>query len=485
MATTVLGALQAVVLVAVIGSGYETDAFLAAYALYYALIIVAASVRAPFVSRLGSIESAPDLVTASRDLLTRGLTVSIALAVFLLALAPIAGYLVTHAGGWRSQQIAIVSLLILVPAGAMHLFATSAAAVLNSARRFEFSALLYGVSSVVSIVAAFVLLETIGILGAPLGMLIGALALASGHALYLRRFDVKATISGSVVRDAPTRRIAYEVVANSSLGMSIQLGLAVALAVVGTLGREGLVTDYSYGYFLVLAMTGFTSVALNTVILPDVVREAARRGLAGARERIIAVAPFTLGVVVLVIAALFTFGEPLLAWAAGPLLPDEEIDVVYTVATIFSVAALGQMLLHNGSTAVISMQRWGIMMAAAAAAFALQCVAVIAVTGSDVSTIAWAHSLALLASAAVLFSAMFRRQALIVLLLSLKPVLRLAPCAVAFPACLLVLGTDPSPAVAMAGLVGSTLVYIVLAAALNPQLRTGFSALRGTRPATN
>ncbi|MGB0871969.1 MAG: lipid II flippase MurJ [Solirubrobacterales bacterium] len=483
MATTVIGALQAVVLVAVIGSGYETDAFLAAYALYYALVIVAASVRAPFVSRLGSIDSAPELVKVSRDLLTRGLTVSIALGLLLLAVAPIAGYLVTHAGGWRSQQIAIFSLLILVPAGAMQLFATSAAAVLNSARRFEFSALLYGVSSLISIVAAFALLETIGILGAPLGMLVGALALAVGHAFYLRRFDVKATISGAVVRDAPTRRIAYEVIANSSLGMSIQLGLAVALAVVGTLGREGLVTDYSYGYFLVLAMTGFTSVALNTVILPDVVREAARHGLAGARDRIIAVAPFTLGVLVLVIAALFTFGRPLLEWAAAPLLPAEEIDVVYTVATVFSVAALGQMLLHNGSTAVISMQRWGIMMGAAAVAFGLQCIAVIAVSGTDVSTIAWAHSLALLASAVVLFSALFKGQAPIVLLQSLKPVLRLAPCAVAFPVCLLLLGSDPTPAVAIAGLVGSTLVYILLAAALNPQLRTGFSALRGARPA--
>lgn len=481
--TTLIGALQAVVLVAVIGNGYETDAFLAAYSLYYALVIVAASVRAPFVTVLGAIGPKDSLRDESSLLISRAVALSLVIGAALLLVSPISGSLIAHGSGRPGQEIAIYTLLILVPAGVMQVYATSAAAVLNSARRFSLSAGLYGASSLVAIVVSTILLKLIGVLGAPIGLLVGACVLAGGHRFYLRRFDVHATPRVHYLREPATRKLSFDIIANSSLGMAIQLGLAVALAAVGTLGRDGLVTDYSYGYFIVLAMTGFTSIALNTVILPDVVAEASKRGLAGARERIVAVAPFSFGVVVPVIIGLLTFGEPVLNWAAAPLLEPVDIAIVYDIAVIFTIAAAGQILLQNGSTAVISMGRWNLLLLVAVLTLIAQAVAVWLATGSGINAIAWAHSSVVALAAIGLMAALFKAQAAAVILGSLKPVLQLAPCAVGFVALRLVFGSDPSVVEAIASLLASTLLYAILAVAFVPQLKQGFSALLPSRAA--
>lgn len=475
--TTVLGALQAVVLVAVIGNGYETDAFLAAYSLYYALVIVAASVRAPFVSALGAIGPRESLRDESALLISRAIAMSLAVGVFLLFVSPLSGMLIANGSGSAGQEIAILTLLILVPAGVMQVYATSAAAILNSARRFALSAALYGASSLVAIIASTSLLATIGVLGAPIGLLIGACVLAGGHRTYLRRFDVHPAPRVRHLREPTTRRLAFEVFANSSLGMSIQLGLAVALAAVGTLGRDGLVTDYSYGYFIVLAMAGFTSLALNTVILPDVVAEASKRGLSGARDRIVAVAPFAFGVVVPVIVGLITFGEPVLDWVAAPLLEPPDIAIVYDVAVIFTLAAVGQILLQNGSTAVISMGRWNLMWIVASLSLIAQIVAVRLAADKGINAIAWAHSSVVAVTAIVLMIGLFKAQAAAVIFGSLKPLLRLIPCALSFVALRFVFGSDPSATESIASLLVSTLVYALLVMAFVPQLRQAFVAL--------
>lgn len=478
--TTFFGALQALVLVAVIGNGYETDAFLAAYSLYYAVVIVAASVRAPFVTGLGALTSDSELRSSASVLISRSVTLSLALGLVLLVAAPIAGALVASGGGQSSKEIAALSLLILVPAGMMHVYATSAAAVLNSARRFVYSASIYAGSSFVAIVMSAILLELLGVLGAPLGMLAGAMILAFGHWRYIRRFSITATPRAKQLREPETRRLSVEILANASLGMAIQLGLAVALAAVGRIGQEGLVTDYSYGYFIVLATTGFSSIALNTVILPDVVSEATARGLAGARDRIVGVAPFSFGAVIPIIAALLTFGEPFLEWIAAPLLEPADIATVYDVAAIFSVAAIGMILLQNGSTAVISMGRWGLLGMAAVLTFIAQAVAVLIASTEGLTAVAWAQSSVVAVAAILLMWALFRDQAAAVIFGSLRPLLRLVPCAFGFVAFRILLGPDPSVPATLGALAVSTVIYVALAIALVPAIRGGVSALRRT-----
>lgn len=481
--TTAFGALQAVVLVAIIGNGFKTDAFLAAYSLYYALVIVAASVRAPFVKALGAIENDDTLRIEASALISRSVTLSLAIGVLLTAASPFAGMLVAQGGGQESQNIAIYSLLILVPAGVMQMYATSTAAILNAARRFSLSALLYGIASFVAIVASVVLLELVGVLGAPLGLLIGAIVLAGGHCVYLRRFGVRSQPRLRQLREAVTRKLMADVLANASLGMSIQLALTIALAAVGSLHRAGLVTDYSYGYFIVIAMTGFTSLALNTVILPDVVAEASRRGLAGVRDRIVALAPFSFGVVVPIIAGLIAFGEPLLRWAAAPLLSPGDIATVFDIAMIFTIAAASQILLQNGATAVISMGRWNLLWVVSLASLAAQGAAVWSIANQGANAIAWAHAIVTAAAAVVLIGGLFREQAVAVLLGSLKPLLRLAPCAVGFPAFRLLLGDDSSILENIGALVGSTVLYTVLVMTFVPVLRQAFGSLLSGRTA--
>lgn len=475
--TTMFGALQALVLVAVIGNGYETDAFLAAYSLYYAVVIVAASVRAPFVTGLGALTSDAELKGAASALISRSVTISVALGAVLLIVAPIAGAMIAYGGGRPSQEIAVVSLLILVPAGMMQIYATSAAAILNSARRFVYSASIYAVSSFVAIVMSLIFLELLGVLGAPLGMLTGAVILAFGHWRYVRRFTIQASPRVTQLREPATRRLSIEIVANASLGLAIQLGLAVALAAVGRIGRDGLVTDYSYGYFIVLATTGFSSIALNTVILPDVVSEATARGLAGARDRIVGVAPFSFGAVVPVIAALLTFGEPFLEWIAAPLLEPADIAIVFDVAAIFSLAAIGMILLQNGSTAVISMGRWGMLGLAAVLTFGAQSAAVLIASSHSLIAVAWAQSAVVAIAAILLMTALFRDQAAAVIFGSLQPLLRLVPCAFGFVAFRIVLGSDPSVPATLGALAVSTVIYLGLAIAWVPSIRDAIGAL--------
>lgn len=477
--TTLFGALQALVLVAIIGNGLKTDAFLAAYSLYYALVIVAASVRAPFVKVLGALVAEAEIKAGARTLLARALTLSLAVGLLLLVVSPIAGALVAYGGGSEAREIAALSLLILVPAGVFQVYATSAASVLNSARRFVFSAMVYALSSLVAILVSALLLDRIGVLGAPCGMLCGALVLALGHGYYLASFGVSARPRAVLLRQRETRKLSGEVIANASLGMAIQLGLAVALAAVGASGRAGLVTDYSYGYFVVLATTGFTSIALNTVILPDVVREAGARGLAGARDRIVAVAPFSFGAVVPVIAALLTFGEPFLEWIADPLLEPQDIAVVFDVAAIFSIAAIGMVLLQNGSTAVVSMGRWNLLATAAVLTLAGQAAAVWIASSEGVTTIAWAQSLVLAVAALAMIGALFRGQAGAVIFGSLAPLLRLIPCAAGFLIFRLALGADPSVPAMLAAIIVSTVAYLMLTVAALPPIRQAFGGLIG------
>ncbi len=474
--TTLFGALQALVLVAIIGNGLKTDAFLAAYSLYYALVIVAASVRAPFVKVLGAVNSEAAIKSGARELLGRAATLSLAIGALLLLVSPVAGALIAYGGGGQAREIAVWSLLILVPAGVFQVYATSAAAVLNSARRFVYSSTIYAVSSLVAIVISAILLDRIGVLGAPCGMLAGALILALGHWYYLAKFDISTRPQARLLRERATRKLSGEIIANASLGMAIQLGLAVALAAVAATGRAGLVTDYSYGYFVVLATTGFTSIALNTVILPDVVTEAGARGLSGARDRIVAVAPFSFGAVVPVIVALLTFGEPFLEWIAEPLLEPQDIAVVIDVASIFSIAAIGMVLLQNGSTAVISMGRWSLLATAAVLTLAGQTAAVWAASEGGTSSIAWAQSLVVAVAALLLMGALFRRQASAVIFGSLRPLLRLIPCASGFVIFRIALGSDPAVPAMLVALAVSTAIYAILSIAAVPAIR---QALRG------
>ena len=100
-----------------------------------------------------------------------------------------AGQLLTLGLPADARWIAVSTLLVLTPAAFLQIDASAQAAVLVGARRFSVSAFLYVASGAIALGFSAALLDPLGVLGAAVGLLIGALSLAGGHSAYLRSFD--------------------------------------------------------------------------------------------------------------------------------------------------------------------------------------------------------------------------------------------------------------------------------------------------------
>ena len=163
----------------------------------------------------------------------------------------------------------------------MQLQAASASATLTAGRRFLFSATLYVVSGVVALACSAVLLEAIGILGGAFGLLAGAVVLGAGHALYLRRFGIRLRLQPRWLRERELWRLALALLAGASIGMALQINLAISLAAISS--HAGAITAYSYAYFMATVILTISSLPLGA---GDIARsrQPARAGGQGRRR---------------------------------------------------------------------------------------------------------------------------------------------------------------------------------------------------------
>ncbi len=191
VATSLLGAAQALLLAFLVDEQAARDAFFAAYSIYLPLAVLAASMRSSVVPLLAR----PDLddeaflgharaVLAACALAGLAIAAAIALSIPLLR--------VTVAGGLddAGRDRFVVVLLILVVAIYLHIHSALLSAVLVKARSFRFSAIWYPVSSLVALALSAALLPSLGVAGAALGVLAGTVVLASAHTVELRRYGV-------------------------------------------------------------------------------------------------------------------------------------------------------------------------------------------------------------------------------------------------------------------------------------------------------
>jgi O-antigen/teichoic acid export membrane protein len=348
---TALGGLLGLVIGVVLGESAATDSLLAAYSLYLVFALFGGNVRVALVPLIGVGGDDAQLRARAADAIGRLAAVAVVLAVGLVVLSPALG----EALRTGDLGTAIASLAVLALASGLQVAGASQAAALAAGRRFVASAVLYVISSAVSLALATVLMLALGAVGAAIGVLGGSLVLYLGHAGYLRRLGLRAGVALGTLRERRTWRMAGAAAGGSAVPLATQAMLTIALA--GVSGEVGTVTAYSYGYFVALLLASVTAGAIGFTSMPGLVGDLGARGPGAALQYLRTFAPLGAFLYVPLAAAVATFGRPVIDRAlAGPLTV-ETLDLMWDVLRIFLLMGLCWVVLTPVNTLALSMQR--------------------------------------------------------------------------------------------------------------------------------
>jgi O-antigen/teichoic acid export membrane protein len=368
---TALGGLLGLVIGIVLGESAATDSLLAAYSLYLVFALFGGNVRVALVPLIGVGGTDDELRGRATDAIARLAAVAVVLAVVLVVLSPALG----EALRTGDLGTAIVSLAILGIASGLQVAAASQAAALAAAHRFVASAVLYVISSAVSLVLATGFMVAFGAVGAAIGVLGGSAVLYVGHVAYLRRLGVHPGVALGTLGERRTWRMAGGAAAGSAVPLASQAMLTIALAAVS--GAVGTVTAYTYGYFVALLLASVTAGAIGFTSMPGLVGDLGTRGTDAALGYMRTFAALGAFLYVPLAAAVATFGRPVIDRAlAGPLTV-ETLDLMWDVLRIFLLMGLCWVLLTPVNTLALSMQRLRAFVVAAVAAVVAQLVIVV------------------------------------------------------------------------------------------------------------
>lgn len=474
---TALSGLLGILIGVVLGEGVETDAFLGAYSVYLVFLLFGANLRVALLPLLGAADDEARLRRRAQDLLDRIGATGFLVAALVLIIAPAAAWLLTsgaHEGGFG---IAAGTLAILAPAAYCQLIGAAQSAVLAAGQRFSASAALFVASSATTVALATVLMLAIGALGAALGVLGGAIVLAVGHARYLARFGMASQPGLALLRERATYRVATGALAGAALPLAFQVNLTIALGVVS--GAVGVVTAYTYGYFVPLLLTSLTGASIGFVSMPSLVADVRVRGRAAAEDYVRVFAPLG-GFLYIPLAAGCAFlGRPVLeAVLVGPLSA-ETVKLLWDVLLIFLAMGLAWVLCTPVSTLELTLRRYRSLTAIALASVALQAAAVGVAATHGPRPAAVAHACVGALVAVALFVDVFRRSAPRVIAGVVARTLPAAALGLVFPAAAAVTPAGWTAHVAAAAL--GLALYFALALALWPDKRRRLLALRVRR----
>jgi peptidoglycan biosynthesis protein MviN/MurJ (putative lipid II flippase) len=475
VATSLLGAAQALLLAFLVDDQGARDAFFAAYSVYLPLAVLASSMRSSVVPLLAR----PDLddeafLGHARAVLAACALAGLAIAAAIAVSIPLLR--VTVAGGLddagRDRFVGV--LLILIAAIYLHIHSALLSAVLVRARSFRFSAIWYPASGLAALALSAALLPSLGVTGAALGVLGGTLLLAGAHTVELRRHGVHVH-PHVALRDplAAVRRGAY-LIGNAALGWSTMIGLAIAIAALPAV--DGTITAYSYAFFIVLLLLNVTSLPIGLVKLPDLVDQAHAGGPAAVRSQLARTHVLALVLLAPLIVSLLAWREPLLEGVFGDALGTRTTEVLADTAAVLCGFALGSLVLQLCHSAAIAMGRWRASLVVCSAGVVLLAALLLAVGDSSVVTVAALQSAAACATALMLTAVLFRRDALALaadVIRGAAPAIGLAAVC-ALPR--LLTGSDPGLVIAALAALGGLAAYAVLARQLCRELTAPFAA---------
>jgi O-antigen/teichoic acid export membrane protein len=473
--TALLGAGQALLLVFIIGEGNDTDAFLAAYSLYVVFAIFGGSLRASIVPLLGSLDSETALREKASEIGSRVLMMGLVVMVGLAVVSPGLGQAMTTGLPSDDRWTAVVSLLVLAPAAFLQIQAAALSAVLTGARRFVFSASLYVGAGALALGCSAALLEVMGVIGAGLGLLIGAVVLAGGHAVYLRRFGVRLRPRLSLLRDRNQGQLAISLIAAAALGIALQVNLAIALSALS--GDPGTITVYSYAYFFVGMLLTISALPLGLVTMPGLIQSIAGGGGAAVREYLGRMAPYAFAVLAPLLFAYAADGRPLVDAIFSNSLSDHSIDLLFDLGLVLGLLAIPGTLLYLGSNLTLALGRAQRLLAVSVAAVILQAAIVFPLSGLGATEVAFGHVATITVMSTLVLRAAFGAGWAQIGLGALRRSLPAFLLASVFFLLRLPLGSDPGALAAVgAGLAGLA-AYVVLGRLLWPSVAVAFRDL--------
>jgi peptidoglycan biosynthesis protein MviN/MurJ (putative lipid II flippase) len=461
-----LGALLALLIAVIVGEGSDTDGFLAAYSAYLVFILFGSTLRVALIPLLGSTADEAQFKRRAAERVQRLLAAGGVGAAALLASSALLGRALVPGGSSDAQATAVLSIAILSLAAFCQIWSAALSAVLGAVRRFPSSAVFYVLSSTVTVTLASLLMALIGIAGAPLGVLGGAIVLIALHFGYLRRFDFVVRPIWRMATSRVTWRLAGLAAAGASVPVVLQLDATISLAAISQ--RTGDVTAYSYAYFFTVLATGITAGAIGLVTMPGLVASLAERGEAAADDYVSTIIPISIFIYLPIAVGYAFFGRPLVdAVLEGPLTPDS-VDVLWDASRIFLVMGLFWVVLTPLITLALSLRLYLKLAIVTVATVPIHAALVIPAGQHGPVTTSAAHALSGTVFVIVITAIMFGRPAFAAVSRALHQSLPAAALALVFPAVALAGLAGDGVAKAVTGLTIASLLYIGLGVKLWP-----------------
>jgi peptidoglycan biosynthesis protein MviN/MurJ (putative lipid II flippase) len=389
--TSLLGGILSILVAVIVGEGPKTDAFFAAYSVYLFFTLFGAGLRTALVPLLGSSNDEAGWRLRSADVIGRLAGAGAATMAVVALLAPVIG-IALRPGDAGGRSTAVVSVAILAVASYCQIAGASLAAVLAGARRFGTSAGLYVAGTAASLLVAVALMEAMGVLGAPLGVLVGAAVILVGHRVYLRRFAFTAAPAPRTLLSRRTWMIVGLAGAGTSIALAQQVQLTLALIALSD--RVGAVTAYTYASFLAGLLASVTIYVLAFVMLPGVLSVLESQGVQAALGYLDFTVPLAFYLFVPVAAAYAAFGRPVVDAVLGGSLSPGSLDILWDTSRIFLLMHLASAIMVPAGAVLLAMRRYRAIVLSVLSMFAVYVVALAIVWSSGPVTIAIVHAAA-------------------------------------------------------------------------------------------
>lgn len=458
----------ALLIAIIVGEGPETDAFLAAYSVYLVFTLFGSTLRIALVPMMGPASDEPALRTAAADALSRLMGAGAVLALGLAALSPLVAAALTSGQAGDATGTATASLAIMAVASFCQIAAAALSATLAAARRFAASAALFVGGSAATLALATALMAVIGIVGAAIGVLGGSILLYASHHLYLRRFGFVVRPGLARALQGKTWRLAATAAAGAAVPLTLQVNLTIALSAVS--GAVGVVTAYSYAYFLAVLLSSITSSTIGFVTMPDLVRSLAEHGRAASSHYFETTSPIAVFLYLPLAVAFALFGRPVLDALLGGSLSADTIDLLWDVARIFLVMCLTWAVLAPLTTLALSLKMFRELALLAAGMLVLQAAVVIPLSQVGAVTAAVGHAAVGCVLVVVVAAMIFGREAPRASLRALRRCAPAVPVALVLPAVAVIGPSDPSWPVAVLLAAAALGAYVGLAVVAWPSV---------------
>jgi len=243
------------------GRSAETDGFLAAYAVYLLLVLVAQSFRMVVVPELTRAAGQGTLAGETRAFALSFLVVALPVSVLVAVFSSRLGELITGSLPASSAHIAARALVVLVPAAFVQLLAALAASALAALDSYGTAAFGFALGGLAGLVVFAVLANEHGIVALGWGLGVNAACAFTVPVVALAR---RGALSGPWPGQLAVGARLWRLIEGAAVPLSIQACYLLALRFAAYLG-VGRVTSFSYAYLVASTLVGSTAFSLGLI----------------------------------------------------------------------------------------------------------------------------------------------------------------------------------------------------------------------------